>query len=137
MNGRWTRMTVGVVAVMMLALPAIALGSKTFFTASDGKASIFMGLKDSGGKQKIVDFSWDGLKCGSDRFTGGLDDAIKVKNDGSFESEQPVSGTSEGVEIDAKLKGQVNQNVAKIAGKLKFTGDCEGKADFKATESAG
>ena len=137
MNGRWKRTAVGAVAVMALALPAIAIGSKTFFTATDGKASIFITLKDQGGKQKIVDFEWDGLKCQSDRFTAGLGDNIKVKNDGSFESEQPVEGAAEGVEIDAKLKGQVNQRKGKISGKLKLTGDCINKTEFTATVSAG
>ncbi|MDX6581679.1 MAG: hypothetical protein QOI10_863 [Solirubrobacterales bacterium] len=135
MNARW-KLTLGVAAVLVVALAASAMASKTFFTATKGKASIFLALK-SGSKQKIVDFSWDGLKCGPDRFTAGLGDAIKVKNDGSFKSEQPVAGAAEGVEIAAKVKGQVGQHVAKVTGKLKLTGDCETKVNFTATESAG
>jgi hypothetical protein len=135
MSARW-KLILGVASVLVVALAASAMASKTFFTATKGKTSIFLALK-SGSKQKIVDFSWDGLKCGSDRFTAGLHDAIKVKNDGSFNSEQAVAGAADGVQIAAKVKGQVGQRVAKVTGKLKLTGDCETTVDFKATESAG
>jgi hypothetical protein len=131
------RLAVALAAILVVVVAGTALASKTFFTATDGKTSIFMALKDSGGKQKLVDFSWDALKCGGDSFTAGLDDPIKVKNDGSFESEQPVAGAAEGVEIEAKVKGQVNEHKAKITGKLKLTGDCVNKTEFTATESAG
>ena len=139
MSARWKRTAVGVVAVMVFVLASTAIASKIFFTATDGKASIFMALKDKDGKQKLVNFEWDGLKCvpGGDRFTAGLGDAIKVKSDGSYKSEQPVEGAAEGVEIDAKVKGQVNQHKAKITGKLRLTGDCDNKTEFTATESAG
>ena len=135
MNGRWKRTAVGLIAVMALALPAIALGSKTFFTATNGKKSLFMTLKDSGGERKIVDVSWDGLKCDDAKFTGGLDGATKVKNDGSFKSQLPIIGLDE--DVDAKFKGQVNDRKAKITGTLKFLGDCKNKATFTATVSAG
>jgi hypothetical protein len=127
-----------VIVAVAVFVPATAFASKTFFTASDGKASIFMALKDQGGKQKITNFEWDGLKCGpGNRFTAGLGKAIKVKSDGSFKSEQPVEGAAEGVEIEAKVKGHVSQRVAKITGKLKLTGDCANKTEFTASESAG
>ena len=129
-------MAVAIVGVALF-VPATALASKTFFTATDGKASLFLTLKDQGGKQKRVDVSWDGLKCEGDRFTGGLDDAIKVKSDGSFKSQQPIIGLAEGVDIDAKMKGQVNERKAKITGTLKFLGDCRTKASVTATASAG
>lgn len=138
-NGRWIRVGLAIGAIAAVTVASVAMASKTFFTATDGKASIFITLKDKGGKQKIVDFEWDGLKCtaGGDRFTAGLGDAIKVKRDGSFKSEQPVAGAAEGVEIDAKVKGTVDQEIAKITGKLKLTGDCANKTEFTATESAG
>jgi hypothetical protein len=131
MGRRKMRAAAGVAAVA-LVVPAAALGSKTFFSATDGKALITFALK-SGQKEKITDFSWDGLKCAGDRFAGGLEDPVKVHKDGSFESEQPVPGT----DLEAKLKGTVSKDATKVNGKLKLTGDCINKVTFKARPSAG
>ena len=82
-------------------------------------------------KQKIVDVSWEGLKCGDDRVAGGLSDAIKVKSDRSFKSEQPVT-TNEGVEIDVLMKGTVTkdaergQREAEVQRRLRAEGHVHG-----------
>jgi hypothetical protein len=126
----WT--AVGALA-LALTLPAIAFASKTFFTAQVGSQTVIGFELKQGQKSKIVDFSWDGLKCGSDSFTAGLADAITVKSDRSFKSKQQVAGAAEGVEILANLKGAVAKDASKVTGTLKLTGDCEsGKVDFTA-----
>src|SRR5215208_2073734 len=98
MGRRKMRAAAGVAAIAMV-VPAAALASKTFFSATDGKALITFALK-SGEKEKITDFFWDGLKCAGEHFAGGLEDPVKVHKDGSFESEQPVPGT----DLEAKRK---------------------------------
>jgi hypothetical protein len=127
-----------VTAALILLVPAVALAGKISFDAHVGSKTIIGFALKQGAHPKIVDFSWDGLKCGQDSFTAGLGDPIKVKSDGSFKSSQPVAGAAEGVQIDAKLKGTVADDASKVTATLKLTGDCEtGKLDFTAKPSAG
>jgi hypothetical protein len=137
MNGRLIRAVVGIAATVLVLVPGAALGSKTFFSATDGNTLLSFALKTGSEKQKLVDFQWDKLKCGSDRLTAGLGDPVKVQKDGSFESEQTVVDAPDGMEIEAKLKGQVAKDATKVTGKLKLTGTCGSKVTFKATPSAG
>ena len=132
MNARWIRGTILIVAVALLLIPAAALASKVFYSATDGKALITFAVK-SGKKEKIVDFAWDGLKCSGDRFTGGIEDPVKIKHDRSFETEQPVDGT----DLLAKLKGTVSKDAKHVYGRLKLKGECSVKVKFKAAISAG
>jgi hypothetical protein len=133
MRGASRRISVVLVATGVLVLPSLALAGKTAYEAHVGKHTVIGFDLKEGSKTKIVDFSWDGLSCGADSFTAGLGDPITVKSDGSFKSKQPVAGAAEGVQIEAKLKGQVNGDASKVNATLKLTGDCEnGKVDFTA-----
>jgi hypothetical protein len=127
------RISLVLVTTGVLVLPSLALAGKTSYEAHVGKHTVIgFDLKD-GSKMKIVDFFWDGLSCGADSFTAGLGDPVAVKSDGSFKSKQPVAGAAEGVQIDAKLKGQVSDDASKVKATLKLTGDCEtGKVAFTA-----
>ena len=132
MNARRTRGAILIATVALLLIPAAALSSKVFYSATDGKALITFAVK-SGNKEKIVDFAWDGLKCSGDRFTAGLEDPVKIKRDRSFETEQPVEGT----DLLAKLKGTVAKDAKHVYGRLKLKGECTVKVKFKAAISAG
>ena len=135
MSARWTRGAIAIAALALLLTPAAAFASKIFYSATDGKALITFAIK-SGQKEKITDFSFDGLKCGGERLAGTLEDPVKIKRkDRSFETEQLVTETDG---LTAKLKGTVTKDATQVKGSLKLIGeDCTTKVTFTAGQSAG
>ena len=134
MNARRIQGAIGIAALALLLVPATALSSKVFYSATDGKALITFAIK-SGKKEKITDFSFDGLKCGGEHLAGGLEDPVKIKRkDRTFESEQQVTETDD---LEAKLKGKVSKDATEVNGRLKLVGvDCATKVTFDAAPAA-
>src|SRR3954469_14729514 len=116
----------------LATVPAVALAGVPQFSGTAGKASVGIEVKRSGATVKRVkNFSWDGLKCGQDRFTGGTSKWIRVKG-GAFRSKQPVSGVD--VKLTLRLRGKFTNQGTKAHGTLKITGACQtGKVKWKAT----
>lgn len=134
MRGRRVRIMMGVMAVVLALGAGTATAAKIFFSASHGQRSLGFTLNTT--KGKIIGFAWENLRCSDDRVSGGLPDAVKVKSDRSFLSEQSVE-TIEGVKIDVRLKGTVARDESEVNGKLKFSGECESKGTFEAVPQAG
>jgi hypothetical protein len=106
---------------LALAIPALAFGASTHFVASKPCCG-FEAQYRNGKVSKIKGFGWDGLKCGSDVFTAGLDDPIKVKKE-RFSDKQSVGGVD--VSLTAKVQGRFVKHETKVKGTLKITGACE------------
>ena len=107
------------VIALTLAVSALA-SSSVKYSGSVGTASLGLTAKVSSGKIVAVkSFVWDGLKCGSDRFTGGSSEVIKVKNN-SFSSTQPVGGVS--VPLKMVVTGKFTNG--KASGTLRIKGGC-------------
>jgi hypothetical protein len=121
-----------VMSAALAAVPAVALAGVPQYSGSAGKASIGIEVKRSGNTVKRVkNFSWDGLKCGGDRFTGGTSKSIRVKA-GAFSSKQPVGGVD--VALTLRLRGKFTNNGTKAHGTLKITGACKtGRIKWHAT----
>ncbi len=135
MGGRRVRIMVGVIVTVLALGTGTAMAAKIFYAATNGKASLGFVLNTS--KGKIVDFSFEGLKCSdAGRLSGGLPDAVKVKSDRSFKTEQSIV-TNEGVSIVVKFKGTVARDNSEVRGKLNFSGDCRSKGSFTAVPPAG
>ena len=136
MHARWIKGSIATAALALLLTPAAALASKVFYSATDGKALITFAIK-SGKKDKITDFSFDGLKCGGERVAATLEDPVRIKrSDRTFESEQPVVGSD--TDLAAKLKGTVSKDATQVKGRLKLIGfNCTTKVNFTAGQSAG
>jgi hypothetical protein len=115
----------------LAAIPALAAPSGNY-DGNVGKASLSMDVAVKGGKiTKIKSFAWDGLKCGQDKFTGGLSKKVKVSDD-SFNSRQPVGGVS--VSLKLHLKGHFVNDDKKAKGTLSIKGACStGKKSWSAT----
>ena len=130
MSGRRVRIMVGALAAVLALGTGTAMAAKIFYKASNGQRSIGFTLNTS--KDKITGVAWEKLKCGdSERVTGGLRKAVKVKSDRSFKSVQSVT-TIEGINLDVVFKGTVARDQSEVTGKLKFTGDCESNGTFTA-----
>jgi hypothetical protein len=127
MDGRPTKLlatgaTIALVWVATAAAQPRATG--THFEGKAGKAvfSIDVVRGGSGGQvSKVTNLVWDGLKCGSDVFTGGISKPIKVKRN-RFSSTQPVNGVS--VKLTVMVKGTFTHNSAAAAGTLSIKGVC-------------
>ncbi len=121
-----------VMGTVLAAVPAVAMAGVAQYEGSAGKASVSVQVKRSGNTVKRVkSFSWDGLKCGEDKFTGGTSKSIRVK-DGAFKSKQPVGGVD--VSLTLRLKGKFTDHATKAHGTLKITGACStGRVKWHAT----
>lgn len=126
-----TRSAVAGIACVALAVPAIALAAVPQFEGKAGTAVVSIETKGSGDNiARVKSFSWDGLKCGGDKFTGGTSKSIKVKG-GAFKSTQPVGGVE--VALKLVLKGKFTAHGTKARGTLKIKGACHtGKVKWSA-----
>lgn len=108
---------------LLATVPAVALAGVPQFSGSAGKASVSIEVKQSGTTiKRVKNFSWDGLKCGGDKFTGGTSKSIAVKG-GAFKSKQPVGGVQ--VKLTLHLTGKFTNHGTKAHGTLKITGACQ------------
>jgi hypothetical protein len=123
-----------VLLVLLAVVPAVALAAVPQYsgTAQHAKASVSIAVKGSGdGITRVKSFTWDGLKCGGDRFTGGTSKSIKVK-DGAFKSTQPVGGVD--VALKVRLTGKFTHHGLAAKGTLKISGACKtGKVGWHAS----
>lgn len=127
-------------AALAVAVPAFAGPVPPNFGGSfDSQSSMgFLAVSKHGRIAKVKHFEWDGLNCGSDRFTAGLDrhKIFKVDSDRRFHGKAKVTGVNPGVSITGKVKGRFNRKGTKAHGTLKLTGDCETKQAWTANQIA-
>src|SRR3954452_2419397 len=110
-------------SALLATVPAVALAVVPQYSGTAGKATIGIVVKRSGGAvRRVKSFSWDGLKCGGDKFTGGTSRSIRVKG-GAFRSKQPVSGVD--VKLTLHLRGKFSNDGSEARGILKITGACQ------------
>jgi len=122
---------VGLLA-LVAAIPAVAL-SLTHYEGKVGKRAT-LGIearRTAGGKVvKIESLGWDGLRCGTDSFTGGSSKPITVRNH-AFHSTQPVGGVT--VPLTLIVRGHFANGDRRASGILKITGACTtGKKSWSA-----
>jgi hypothetical protein len=129
MSGRRVRIMVGALVAVLALGTGTAMAAKVFYQANNGQRSVGFTLNTT--KGKITGVTWEKLKCGDGRVTGGLEDAVQVSSDRKFKSVQSVT-TIEGINIDVLFKGTVARDGSEVNGKIKFTGDCESKGIFTA-----